>query len=148
MISQTDLHPSPAPHFKLSRCGQHHEPWSTFYWVFIYYGSNYYVYVHETNTFAVQFCLIYCVCDDTVGVWQDSGSIKSLCECHLFFSVCQLTVNCEESDCSLVYCDFVCFFMWRCASASAPLCRHKQYERSEVKVRVFINSIHCWPSGM
>ena len=38
----------------------------------------------------------------TVVVTQDSGSIKDLNECQLFSSVCRLTVNCEESDCSLV----------------------------------------------
>ena len=32
----------------------------------------------------------------------DSGSIKSLNECRLFSSICRLTVNCEESDCSLL----------------------------------------------
>jgi hypothetical protein len=57
-------------------------------------------------------------------------------------------VNCEGSDCSLVNCDIVCFFMWLCASASVPRYRHKQDERSEMKVRVFINIIQCWPSGM
>ena len=46
----------------------------------------------------------------TVVVTQDSGSIKDLNECQLFSSVCRLTVNCEESDCSLVNCHIVCFF--------------------------------------
>ena len=41
---------------------------------------------------------------------QDSGSIKGLNECQLFSLVCRLTVNCEESDCSLVNCHIVCFF--------------------------------------
>ena len=41
---------------------------------------------------------------------QDSGSIKGLNECQLFSSVCRLTVNSEESDCSLVNCHIVCFF--------------------------------------
>ena len=40
----------------------------------------------------------------TVGVTQDSCSIKGIKECQLFSSVCRLTVNCEESDCSLVNC--------------------------------------------
>jgi len=77
-------------------------------------------------------------------VQQDSGSIKSLNECQLFSSVCRLTVNCEESDCSLVNCHIVCLFMWRCVSASAVRSRHKQYERSEMKLRMFINIFHCW----
>jgi hypothetical protein len=68
--------------------------------------------------------------------------LKGLNECHLFSSVCGLTGNCEESDCSLVNCHIVCF-MWCCASASAVQSRHKQYERSEVKVRMFINIVHC-----
>ena len=38
--------------------------------------------------------------------------------------------------------------MWRSASASAAWSRHKQYERSEVKIRMFINIIQWWPSGM
>ena len=46
----------------------------------------------------------------TVGVTQDSGSIKGLNECQLFSLVCRLTVNCEESDSSLVNCYIVCFF--------------------------------------
>ena len=46
----------------------------------------------------------------TVGVTQDSGSIKVPNECQLFSSVYRLTVNCEESDCSLVNCNIVCFF--------------------------------------
>jgi hypothetical protein len=54
--------------------------------------------------------------------------LKGLNECQLFSSVCRLTVNCEESDCSLVNCHIVWFFMWRCASASAARSRHKQYE--------------------
>jgi len=45
-----------------------------------------------------------------VGVTQDSCSIKGLNECQLFSSVCRLTVNCEESDCSLVNCHIVCCF--------------------------------------
>jgi len=84
-------------------------------------------------------------------VQQDSGSIKILNECQLFSSVCRLTVNCEESDCSLVNYHIVCLFMWRCVSASVVRSRHKQYERSEMKFRMFINIIQCWiflPSGM
>ena len=50
------------------------------------------------------------ICGETVGVTQDSVSIKDLSECQLFSSVCMLTVNCEESDCSLVNCHIVCFF--------------------------------------
>ena len=46
----------------------------------------------------------------TVGLTQDSGSIKGLSECQLFSSVNRLTVNCEESDCSLVNCHIVCLF--------------------------------------
>ena len=46
----------------------------------------------------------------TVGVTQVSGSIKGLNECQLFSSVCMLTVNCEESNCSLVNCHIVFFF--------------------------------------
>ena len=47
----------------------------------------------------------------TVGVTQDSGSIKGLSECQLFSSVNRLTVNCEESDCALVNCHIiVCLF--------------------------------------
>ena len=45
-----------------------------------------------------------------MGGTQDSVSIKDLSECQLFSSVCMLTVNCEESDCSLVNCHIVCFF--------------------------------------
>jgi hypothetical protein len=86
-------------------------------------------------------------------------------KCQLFSSVCRLRVNCEVSDCCLVDCHIVCFFMWcslvnchivclfmwRCASASAARSRHKQYERSEMKVRMSIYIFHCWriqPSGM
>jgi hypothetical protein len=57
-------------------------------------------------------------------------------------------MNCEVSDCSLVNCHIVCFFMWRCVSASAARSRYKQYEQSEMKVRVLINTIQCWPSEM
>ena len=47
----------------------------------------------------------------TVGVTQDSVSIKGLNECQLFSSVSRLTVNCEESDCLLVNCHIiVCLF--------------------------------------
>jgi len=81
-------------------------------------------------------------------VQQDSVSIKILNECQLFSSVCRLTVNCEESDCSLVNCHIVCFFMWHCASASVAQSMHKQYGRSEMKIRMLINIIQCWPSGM
>jgi hypothetical protein len=38
-----------------------------------------------------------------------------------------------------------------CASASAAWSRHKQYERSEMKLRMIINIIQCWiirPSWM
>jgi hypothetical protein len=42
------------------------------------------------------------VCDEAVGVQQDSVSIKSLNEFQFFSSVYRLRVNCEESDCSLV----------------------------------------------
>ena len=55
----------------------------------------------------------------------------------------------EESHCSLLNYHIVCFI--RCASASVLWIRHKQYERSESKVRMFINIIHSWrirPSGM
>jgi hypothetical protein len=52
------------------------------------------------------FVMRLCVC-----VQQDSGSIESLNECQFFSSVCRLRVNCEESDCSLVNCHIVCFFM-------------------------------------
>ena len=48
----------------------------------------------------------------TVGVTQDSGSVKGLNECQLFSSVSRPTVNCEESDCLLVNCHIVCL----CAS--------------------------------
>jgi hypothetical protein len=93
----------------------------------------------EVNSAYVNvFMMILLVCD-RIGV-----KVK----CQLFFSICRLTVNSEESDCSLVNCDIVCFFMWRCAAASALRSRHKQYERSEIKVRVFINIIQCWASGM
>jgi hypothetical protein len=61
-------------------------------------------------------------------VQQDSGSIKSLSECQMFSSVYRLTVNCEESDCSLVNCHIVCFYMWHCASVAAPQSRHEQFE--------------------
>jgi hypothetical protein len=74
--------------------------------------------------------------------------LESLNECQLFSSICWLMGICEESDCSLVNCHIVCFFMWRCASASAACRRHKQYERSDMKVRMFVNIIHGWPSGM
>ena len=50
------------------------------------------------------------ICDETLGGTQNSGSIKGLNVCQLFSSVCRLTVNCEESDCSLVNCHIVCFF--------------------------------------
>ena len=82
---------------------------------------------------------------------QDSGSIKILNEHQLFSSVCRLAVNYEESDCLLVNCHIVRFFMWRCVSASAARSRHKRYERSEMKVKMFINIIQCWimwPSEM
>jgi hypothetical protein len=81
-------------------------------------------------------------------VQQDSDSIKSLNYYQLFSSVCRLTVNCEMSDCSLVNCYIVCFFMWHCASASVARSMHKQYERSEMKIRMHINIIQCWPAGM
>jgi hypothetical protein len=80
-------------------------------------------------------------------VQQDSASIRILNECQLFSSVCRLTVNCEESDGSLVNCHIVCFCMWLCASASVARSRHKQYEPSE-KIRAHINTIHCWLSWM
>jgi len=43
--------------------------------------------------------VLHRICDETVGVTQDSGAIKGLNECQLFSLVCSLTVNCEESDC-------------------------------------------------
>ena len=73
--------------------------------------------------------------------------LKFLNECHLSSSVCELTVKFEWSNCSLVNCHIVYFFMWRCASASAARSRHKQYERSEMKLRMFIKITQCWPSG-
>jgi hypothetical protein len=90
------------------------------------------------NVFVMRLCV--CVCDRI--------QVQSLNECLLFFSIFRLTVNCEESDCSLVNCDIVCFFMWRCTSASAPRCSNNQYERSDMKVRMLVKIIQCWPSGM
>ena len=60
----------------------------------------------------------------TVGVQQDSGSIKGLSECQFFFSVSRLTVNCEESDSSLVNCHIVCFFgAWGSVVIKALRCK-------------------------
>jgi hypothetical protein len=91
------------------------------------------------------------LCDEAVALHQDSVSIENLNECQLFSSVFRLTVNIEVSDCSLVNRHIVWFFMWRCASASAARSGHKQYERSEVKIRMCINIFRCWrirPPGM
>ena len=90
-------------------------------------------------------CVCVCVCN------RIQIQLKCRNECRFFPSVCRLTVNCEEPDCSLVNCHIVCFFVWHCASASAMQSKHKQYEGSEVKVGMNINIIHCWrirPSGM
>ena len=67
-------------------------------------------------------CVCVCVCN------RIHVQLESLNECQLFPSVCRLTVNCKESDYSLVNCRIVCFFMWCCASASAAQSRHKQYD--------------------
>jgi len=64
--------------------------------------------------------------------------LKGLNEYQLFSSICQLMGICEELDCSLVNCHIVCFLTWCCASASTVRSRHKQYERSEMKVRMIV----------
>jgi hypothetical protein len=94
----------------------------------------------NVNVFVMRLC-----------VQQYSGSIESLNECQLFSSVCRLTMNCEESDCSLVNCHIVFLFMWHCASASIARIRHKQYERSEMKVKnvhIHLSLLENQPSGM
>jgi len=79
--------------------------------------------MHVNSAYVNVFVMRLCVC-----VQQDSGSVKGLNEYQLLSSICRQTVNCEESDSSLVNCHIVCFFMWCCASASAARSRHKQYE--------------------
>ena len=63
------------------------------------------------------------ICDETVVVTQDLGSNKGLNECQLFSSVFRLTVNCEESDCSLVNCHVV-FFFWAWGSGVVKALRY------------------------
>ena len=100
------------------------------------------------HTCASFLSMLMCLWCDCRSLNQNSGSVKGLSECQLFYSLCWLTVNCEVSDCLLVNCCIVCFFMCCCASASAVRSRHKQYEVCEMKVRMFVNIIQCWPSGM
>ena len=98
--------------------------------------------IHVSSAYVYMFVMRLWVCNSI------QVQLKGLDECQLFSSICRLMGICEESDCSLVNCHIVCFFMWRCASASAARSMHKQYERSEMKVRMFINIILFWPSGM
>ena len=97
--------------------------------------------MHVNSACVNVFVMRLCVCN------RIEVQLKGFNECQLFSSICRLMGICEESDCSLVNCHIVCF-MWRCACASAARSRHKQYERSEMKVRMFINIIQYWPSGM
>jgi hypothetical protein len=81
---------------------------------------------------------------------SDSDTTKHLYLCCLVIRISPWACW-WESDCSLLNCHIVCFFMWRCASASVPWSRHKQYEWSEIKVRMFRNIVQCWrfwPSGL
>jgi len=64
---------------------------------------------HTCTSFLPMLMCLWCGCR---SVTQNSVSVKVLNECQLFSSVCCLTVNCEESDCSLLS-HIVCFFMWR-----------------------------------